>query len=165
MSESAVTDAGPVIHLSEARAITAFRIFRHVAVSERVRAEILRHRGWDALAATLRERLSVTAIDAAELLAARGTYGAFTVSDADVSVAALAARVSPDDLALRGGLEAHGFTVVGSVGILVRAYALGRLSRPQLDEAIERLLDGSTLYLSRSFRVVIQRLLAELPPS
>lgn len=71
--------------------------------------------------------------------------------------------VLTDDLALRRVLEEHGAVVAGSVGVLVRAYAIGRLSRQELERSMEALLEESSLHLSRAFRVYVKKLLADLP--
>jgi predicted nucleic acid-binding protein len=68
-----------------------------------------------------------------------------------------------DDLALRRRLESHAATVVGSVGVLVRAYTSGRLSRNSLESAIDALFTASTLHMNRAFRAYIRHLLADLP--
>ncbi len=68
-----------------------------------------------------------------------------------------------DDLPLRKLLEDRGATVVGSVGILVKAYASGLLNRRDLDEALEALFTASTLHLSRAFRAYLRKLFDELP--
>lgn len=71
--------------------------------------------------------------------------------------------VLTDDLALRRRLEAAGAIVTGSVGILVRAYKTNRLTRAQLEHALDALFSNSTLHLSRAFRTYVRQLLADLP--
>jgi hypothetical protein len=39
---------------------------------------------------------------------------------------------------------------VGSLGVIVRAYYLGRLSQSEAEEAVERLYSVSTLFVSRT---------------
>lgn len=88
----------------------------------------------------------------------------FKVHKTDLAVAALSVRLSPDvvltdDLELRKGLEAQSFTVVGSIGILVRAFKAGRLTKAELRNSFDRLFDGSTLYLSKGFAVYVREFL------
>ncbi|HBL32120.1 MAG TPA: DNA-binding protein, partial [Acidobacteria bacterium] len=52
---------------------------------------------------------------------------------------------------------------VGSIGVLIRAYRDGRLTRNLLEGCVENLLENSTLHLSRSFRAYVLQLVAELP--
>jgi predicted nucleic acid-binding protein len=68
-----------------------------------------------------------------------------------------------DDLALRKLLEREGATVVGSIGLLIRGYRDGRLTRDALDKCIDDLLGKSTLHLSRAFRSYVRQLVEELP--
>jgi len=70
--------------------------------------------------------------------------------------------VLTDDLALRRRLENQGVTVVGSVGVLVRAYTTGRIRRDELEGAVDTLFTISTLHLSRAFRAYVRHLLANL---
>jgi predicted nucleic acid-binding protein len=95
--------------------------------------------------------------------------GAPTVHPADAQVLVLVrarafrAPVLTDDLALRRRLEAEGAVVVGSVGILIRAYRTGLLRREDLDTAVDALFFESTLHLSRAFRAYVRRLLSGIP--
>jgi hypothetical protein len=70
--------------------------------------------------------------------------------------------VLTDDLTLRRTLEAHGAITVGSIGILLRAFAGGLMDRNELDESVDALFTRSTLHLSIGFRRYIQRLLQDL---
>jgi len=65
-------------------------------------------------------------------------------------------------LALRQYLEIHHAVVVGSIGMLVRAYRVGQLQRGELEAAVDALFDHSTLHLSRAFRAYVRRLLTDL---
>jgi hypothetical protein len=49
------------------------------------------------------------------------------------------------------------------VGILIRAYAVGALSREELKRSSEALLEESSLHLSRAFRTYVRKLVADLP--
>jgi predicted nucleic acid-binding protein len=91
------------------------------------------------------------------------------IQPADAQVFALAQSagfrllVLTDDLALRRRLEQNGASVVGSVGVLVRAYRSGRIDRRDLEHSIEALIETSSLHLSRAFRSYIRQLLVEMP--
>lgn len=64
-----------------------------------------------------------------------------------------------DDLSLRKALEGWGHRVVGTIGVLVRIFRTGRVSMLELQNTFGRVLDDSSLYLSKSFRGRIRDLL------
>ena len=67
-----------------------------------------------------------------------------------------------DDLAVPRYLELQDAIVVGTVGVLVRAYNLGIIVRAELNQAIDELFEHSTLRLSKAFRAYVRRLMSEL---
>jgi predicted nucleic acid-binding protein len=167
VNETAVTDAGPPLHLSEIGQEVALTVFEWVTISPQVKQELMRAGVFDRVAAVLGDRLRVERVSPSELDAQRAVLSRFSVHPADLSVAALAARLSPDvvltdDLNLRKGLEAQRRRMVGSVGILVRAFKVGRFTKRELLAHLDRLFDGSTLYLSKAFRAHVRRLLDNL---
>lgn len=87
-------------------------------------------------------------------------------ADAQVFVLAQSAQfqnpVLTDDLALRQRLESQQAIVVGTVGVLIRAYTTGFLKRSELENAIATLFTASSLHLSRAFRAYIRHLTANL---
>ena len=168
MPDIAVSDTGPVLHLHEIGEVRQLRLFEAVILSEQVKTELSGDGVWDRIADALTDRLVVKKVTAQEITEQAKTLSAFTVHRPDLSVAALAARVRPDlvltdDLRLRKGLEAQGHQVVGSIGVLVRAFRTGRMSKPELLSRVDQLLDGSTLYTSKAFRTTIRAVLDDLP--
>ena len=167
MADTAVADTGPPLHLVEIGQERTLALFEWVAISEQVKNELARADVYEAVASALGDRMRVERVSPRELDAQRALLSTFALHPADLSVAALAARLSPDvvltdDLNLRKGLEAQGRTAVGSVGILVRAFKMGRLTKPELQAHLDRLFDGSSLYLSKGLRVHVRRLLDNL---
>jgi predicted nucleic acid-binding protein len=73
--------------------------------------------------------------------------------------------IGTDDLKREGMLEQEGASVVGSVGLLIRAYTSGKMDRDRLERSMDALLNNSTLHLSRPFRTYIRKLIAELRES
>jgi predicted nucleic acid-binding protein len=125
MNENAVTNTGPPLHLAEIGQESQLTLFAQVIMSEGVEAELTHHGVFDRVAEALGDHLAVERVSQLELTAQQAALSGFNVHPADLGVAALAARLSPDvvltdDLELRKGLEAQGYTVVGSVGILIR---------------------------------------------
>lgn len=168
MHETAVADTGPLLHLAQIGQEGQLTVFVRVSISRQVQEELARRVVFDQIAVVLGERLVVESVTSPEMNAQRTTLTSFKLHQTDVSVVALAARLMPDvvltdDLELRRGLEAQGYTVVGSVGILVRAYKAGCFSKAELYARLDQLFDGSTLYLSKGFRTHVRHLLDSLP--
>ena len=88
-------------------------------------------------------------------------------ADAQVLVLARLNRfrdpVLTDDLVLRRRLEDHQVLAIGSIGILIRAYTTGHLSRTDLENAVEALITTSSLHISPAFRKYISHLITTLP--
>ena len=165
--QEAIADTGPILHLHEIEQTTVLGIFTSIVLPEMVSAELQAHGVDFTLLGAAGCRICVTQVGPAqpETLPPRAQL----LQPADHQVFALArARrfgcvVLTDDLALRRILEAQGTTVVGSIGIVVRAYTTGRVSRDSLHAAVEALLERSTLHLSRALRAYVRQLVDELP--
>jgi predicted nucleic acid-binding protein len=165
----AISDTGPVLHLHEIGRLKALGVFTHLTVPGLV-ADELHFYGLD-LANLGIPDLTVAVAQVSETrrdqVLAESAGPPIHPADAEVLVLAqddgFRTPVLTDDLALRRRLEASGATVSGSVGILVRAYKVGTLTRSQLENAVDALFAESTLHLSRAFQVYVRKLVAELP--
>jgi predicted nucleic acid-binding protein len=60
-------------------------------------------------------------------------------------------------------LEGLGAIVVGTVGILLRAYRMQIFRRDELGQAVDDLFERSSLRLNTAFRAYVRQMLAELP--
>jgi predicted nucleic acid-binding protein len=163
-----VSDTGPILHLGEIDKLTALVTVSPLTVPALVWDE-LESRGVDRPSLQRAGvEISVKAVEDAEWREILQSRDSPDIQPADAQVFALVrsgrfeALALTDDLALRRLLEGHGATVVGTVGILVRAYTSGKLQRARLEDSIEALFNGSTLYLSRAFRVYLAQLLKDL---
>lgn len=163
----AVSDTGPVLHLQEIGQLAALQGVAPLVLPDLVAQELeVRGSGAAALVeAGVELRIAwIETSEWQEILRAVGPQ----LQPADAQVFALARQASfqsltlTDDLALRRILESHGGEVAGSVGILVRAYVSGRISRDEVERSILALAHDSTLHLSRAFRNYLQVLLKEL---
>ena len=164
----AVSDTGPVLHLQEIGQLAALHIVAPLLLPDLVAGELSAH-GSGA------KRLQEAGIDftvrEVEPIIWRTVLGdvAGQIQPADAQVFSLArasgfqSLVLTDDLALRRLLESHGGPVTGTVGILIRAYTLGSMSRGQMEAAFETLFQESTLHLGRAFRTYLRELLSDLP--
>ena len=165
----AITDTGPVLHLHEIGRLESLGIFDHLMMPDLV-AEELRVYGLDpAHLGVAALRITVVAVERTAWEPVVHEISPLVIQPAAAQVFVLARSdqfrkpVLTDDLALRRRLEGRGATVVGTVGLLVRAYSTGRLARDELNRAVDTLFTASTLHMSRAFRAYIHHLLAGLP--
>jgi len=128
-----------------------------IAISSQVRAELRRHLVRDKFSQLFDGIIRVERVTLPEIAQQRDRLQGFGLHKADLSTAVLVERLKPnvvltDDLQLRKALETQGHRVVGSVGVVVRAFTFGIVTRAELHTAIDELLDGSSLYASKAFR-------------
>jgi predicted nucleic acid-binding protein len=155
--EKCVADTGPLLHLAEIDRLRYLNCVGAIVISSQVRAELRRHFVRDRVLELFAGLVRVERVTLSEIAAQRGRLQGFGLHKADLSTVALAEKMKPnfvltDDLQLRKALETQGHKVVGSVGVVVRAFTFGIIDKAELQTIIDELLDGSSLYTSRSFR-------------
>jgi len=164
-----ISDTGPILHLQEIGRLASLTPLAPLRISNLVWTELQAHgvEGDHLRAAGI--DFDVTEVDEFVWRGVIVAAGMPRIQPADAQTFALArsdhfqALTLTDDQALRRLLERHGATVTGSIGVLVRAYTLGRFGRDDLDRSVEAILDRSSLHLSRAFRAYVKQLLVELP--
>lgn len=165
----AISDTGPILHLHEIGRLTALTPLVPLQVPKLVWAELNARGVRDNFLRAAGIDLDVVEVAEPVWREIVASSGPPQIQPADAQTFALARTsrfqtlVLTDDLALRKLLEKHGATVAGSVGLLVRAYTSGQISRDDLDHSIDAIFERSTLHLSRAFRAYLRQLLAELP--
>jgi len=165
----AISDTGPILHMREIGYLRALGIFVRLIVPGLI-AEELRFYSVDLDNLGVPDlSVSVVPVDHARrnrVLTEEGGEGLIHPADAEVFILAqdegFQTPVLTDDLALRRRLEAREAVVTGSVGILVRAYKTGRLTRTELETAVDTLFTDSSLYLNRAFLAYVRQLLVDL---
>ena len=168
MSE-AIADTGPILHLHEIDQLKALTIFSRLTIPDLV-AEELRNFEIDPRRLEIAGVMtSVVVVEKDKWETANTETGQTAIQPADAQVFILAQSnqfrplVLTDDLALRRRLEDKNTTVVGSIGILVRAYTTELLERSELVNAVEALCTNSTLYMSSPFQAFVRHLITNLP--
>lgn len=164
----AISDTGPILHLSEVDQFHALNIFARITIPNLVLQELESHnvtRGrFD------KQLFELVVVDVPEPkwrpLTLKLGQPAIHAADAQVFTLAqesdFATTVLTDDLALRHQLESVQGIAVGTIGILIRAYKQTVLTRRQLDSSIDALFTVSTLHASRAFKAYIEKLLSDL---
>jgi len=144
--------------------VACLKCVGEIAISTQVRAELRRHAVHDAVLQLFDGLIQVERVTLSEIGAQRDRLQGSGLHKADLSTVALVERLRPnvvltDDLQLRKALETQGHKVVGSVGVMVRAFSCGIINKAELQTAIDELLDGSSLYTSKAFRKHVHDLL------
>lgn len=159
----AVCDAGPLIHLGEIGRAWLLRQFHPLLVPVSVQAEAVSFRpptdfAWAITPVSETDRHTLTG-----RLSTRLDPG-----ESDCLALCLhhpAAIFLTDDLAARREAQRLGFTVHGSVGIIVRAYRVGLLLRSEADTALIALRDCRSLFVSKVIIDLARGQLAAAPPT
>ncbi|MFZ4860283.1 MAG: DUF3368 domain-containing protein [Desulfuromonadaceae bacterium] len=153
---NAVVDTGPLLHLYEIdnlEMITA--VFSTIHLPESVVREINN----EPILQFIRKntvQITVNSVSEPDLFATKEKYSLFQLHLADLAVLTLLGIIDDalgvtDDLALRRAIESNGRTVVGTIGILFRAYKQGIIDKLRLSTLINMVFDDSTLYLNSAF--------------
>jgi predicted nucleic acid-binding protein len=163
----AISDTGPILHLSEIDTLFCLHIFERLYIPTLVAAE-LEYFGLHPDKLSISTTISVVPVDQRqrESLLQTTTHPPIHPADAEVFILGqdgnFPGLVLTDDMGLRQHLEQQGLLVVGSVGILVRAYHQGIMLYAPLKEAIDALFHESTLYLSPAFQIYVRELIDNL---
>ncbi|EDN66537.1 hypothetical protein BGP_3323 [Beggiatoa sp. PS] len=160
----AIIDTGPVLHLNEINQLLALDVFEQLKLPDLVDNE-LRTYHINTNQLNLKAKILIASVEQEQCLNTMQQLGQPQLHLADAAVFIMAQNANfslpilTDDLALRRQLEAHGTLVVGSVGILIRAYRQQLMNKIQLENAIDSLFYESSLHLSPAFRAYVRQLL------
>jgi predicted nucleic acid-binding protein len=159
---TAVSDAGPLIHLDELGCLDLLCDWGAVLVPRQVWTEVATYRPQLTFGSLPGANIvDVTAAPSARLLALSdsleldaGERAALVLMEGVSANAFLC-----DDAAARLAAESFGFTVRGSIGILVRSIRTGARTREQVVVLLRELPQRSSLHLSRR---LLEAVLAEV---
>ena len=152
---TAVLDAGPLVHLTEISSLDLLTIFRTLHVPGAVWAETVGQGRIDPTAVeglgnVLMETVAEPAIEA---FSRRSEIGDLHVGERACLYLCHERNIGTvltDDLAARQAARRVGITPVGSLGIVVRAFCLGRLSLRDAELRLAALYDVSSLFVTRA---------------
>lgn len=165
-----LSDTGPILHLQEIGRLPFLTTVSPLNIPELVQVELGFYQIHPAdLARAGLEVSVIPVVESAwkEILFLTPELSRIQPADAQVFVVARSHSFQvltlTDDLTLRKLLEQEGTTVVGTVGLLIKAYREGKVDRDALERCVDDLFDRSTLHLSRGFRAYVRQLVRELP--
>ena len=152
MGAGAVGDAGPLIHLSEIGRLGLLEMFGALHVPDAVWAETV-GKGRIAPLALANLRRHAVAREASQRLAQDRGFGGLHAGE--IECLTLCKRLGvpillTDDLAVRDAAKRLGVRPVGSLGVIVRGWKEGRLTRSEAEDLLLVLHEASTLFVTRA---------------
>ncbi len=153
-SRKAVSNAGPLIHLSEVGCFELLRVFSRLYIPERIYAEVCIEGmpgDRELRAAGYVEVLKVSSEEREEV----GKRLEVKLDEGEVAALALCRRLGEvvfltDDLAARGAGKQLGLEVHGSAGVIARAYREGLIELQSAKQSLERLYSVSNLFVTKA---------------
>ena len=141
----AVSNAGPLIHLDEIKALKALEIFTRVAIPPAVDKETSKIK---------KTRINVVQLSGEAKNLAKMLMIEYNIDLGEAEAIALAASTGTktfltDDLAARDAAKTQGLEPHGTLGIITRALREGIISKAEAIEKIEELHKNSTLFLTK----------------
>jgi predicted nucleic acid-binding protein len=152
---SAVTDSGPLIHLTEIGCLQILSIFGNLHVPEAVREETVK-RGRtskeDFLKLSNVERHNLSQSDVTRFVERNNLK---ELHSGEHQCLYLCKQINvpillTEDLAVRETAKRLNLIPVGSLGIVAKAYSLGQISKTEAECHITDLYDVSSLFVTRS---------------
>ena len=152
MGSGAVADSGPLIHLSEIGRIGLLAVFEALHVPDAVWAETVGKGRIAPLALASLRRHAVSQEASQRLAQDRRLRG---LHAGEIECLFLCSRLGvvtllTDDLAVRDAAKRLGVRPVGSLGVIVRGWREGRLTRTEAEELLVVLDESSTLFATRA---------------
>jgi predicted nucleic acid-binding protein len=149
---TAVADAGPLIHLDELDCIDLLNGLGMLFIPEEVWAEVIHHRSRLSLEKIPRAR--IVKVDPKPSAPLQSLIASLGLDKGETSAITLLECISAklflcDDAAARLAAESLGFTVHGTIGILVRSIRTGEKTRDHVLHRLRNLRQLSSLHLSR----------------
>ncbi len=150
----AVADSGPLIHLSEIGRLDLLEIFDSLYVPNAVWQETVGQ--GRVSASTLSNASNIRRITVPEKpladLVQEKKIESLQNGERECIFTCLSEHVSlllTDDLAVRNTVRQFGLTPVGSLGIVVRAFRVGRISQHEAEQQLIALHQVSSLFVTR----------------
>ena len=162
-SREAVSNAGPLIHLSEVGCFELLQMFSRLYIPERIHEEVCIEGmpgDRELRAAAYVEVLKVTSEELEEVR----KHLEVKLDEGEVGALALCRRLGEvvfltDDLAAREVGKQSGLEVHGSAGVIARAYREGLIELQSAKQSLERLYSVSNLFVAKA---IIEEAISDL---
>jgi len=150
-----VADAGPLLHLAEIGGLSLLNQFAQLHIPEAVEREVQRQGliFWPDISG--RPDLQRHTLSQADILRFIKTNHLEELHAGERECLYLCQHIGvlvllTDDLAGRDAAKALHLTPVGSLGVVVRAYRMGRISLSEAEHDLTKLYDVSSLFVTRT---------------
>jgi predicted nucleic acid-binding protein len=152
---TAVADAGPLIHLTEIGCLPLLRIFDILHIPEAVWWETVRHGRVEQGEVLGLGTVQQHTLSHSEVMQFTQERGYEELQDGERQCLYLCQQVGvsillTDDLAVREQAKRLNVTPIGSLGVVVRAYRVGQISLANAERHIIDLYDVSSLFVTRA---------------
>jgi len=152
---SAVSDAGPLIHLVEIDCLSLLCVFENVHIPHAVWVETIEQGRVHLTEISKLSNVQRQALDQAELTRFVEENSLKELHAGECECLCLCQKINvpillTDDLAVREVTKRLGLIPVGSLGIVVRAYCAGQISLGEAQHYVAALYDVSSLFVTRT---------------
>lgn len=150
-----MSDAGPLIHLTEIDCLPLLRVFDTIHIPDAVWSETV-ERGRTPQTEVLRsgniQRHALSQVEIARFIEENGLEGLQAGESECLYLCRLISVpiLLTDDLAVRKAAKRLSLTPVGSLGVVVRAYRVGHIPLAEAERRIVELYDVSSLFVTRA---------------
>ncbi|PIN92993.1 hypothetical protein COU61_01135 [Candidatus Pacearchaeota archaeon CG10_big_fil_rev_8_21_14_0_10_35_13] len=149
MESKAVIDIGPVIHLTEIKAITTLRIFNEIITPTEVSKELIRSN------IIIPEFIKIISVNSGNKKLIEILANQYSLDMGEAEAIALAKQekmeyLLTDDLDARIVAKKYSLKVHGTVGILIRAFREGIITKEETIKKLRELASESTLYITKT---------------
>jgi len=164
LAHAAVADAGPLIHLHEIGCTSLLVIFEQLHVPDAVLREAQQHKRVPSKVISSLPGLVQHTVTAAELTPFEQSHNLAGLHSGERTCLYLCERTGidvllTDDLAVREVAKRLGVMPVGSLGVVAKAFRLGRISLEDAERRIVALYEVSSLFVTRTIvELAIERL-------
>jgi predicted nucleic acid-binding protein len=149
-----VSDAGPLIHLAEIDCLSLLVVFENLHVPETICREVFNHGlSWaDVFGMGLVQQYTLSRSEVAQFIKANNLEGLhhgeqeclYLCKQTGIQV------LLTDDLAVRESARHLNLIPVGSLGVVVKAYRVGQISRSAAESYLNNLYQVSSLFVTRT---------------